>query len=104
MMSKKILKANGMSSSANKKETVRAVDVRIETNMFYAVLEDGREIGVPYEWFWRLAEATEEQRRNWRLIGRGSGIHWEDIDEDISVAGLLKGHPQKPERESAPAQ
>jgi len=93
-----------MSSSANKQEMVRAVDVRIEANMFYVVLEDGREIGVPYNWFWRLAEATEEQRRNWRLIGHGAGIHWEDIDEDISVAGLLKGRPQKPEREPAPAQ
>ena len=50
---------------------------------------DGREISVPLEWFPRLYHATDEQRRNWELIGRGVGIHWEEIDEDISVAGLL---------------
>jgi len=90
-----------MSSSANKQDQIRAVDVRIETHIFYVLLEDRREIGIPYDWFWRLENATEEQRRNWRFIGQGSGIHWEDIDEDISVAGLLKGRPNKSEREPA---
>jgi len=52
-------------------------------------LADGREISVPLEWFPSLRDATEAQRSNWRLIGRGVGIHWEDLDEDISVAGLL---------------
>ena len=73
-----------------------ATDVRIEAERFYAVLQDGREIGVPYGWFWRLEKATEEQRKNWRFIGEGAGIHWEDIDEDISIKGILKGKPENP--------
>lgn len=77
-------------------DEIRATDVRIEEQLFYAILEDGREIGVPYNWFWRLEEATQEQRKNWRFIGKGFGIHWEDIDEDISIAGILKGKPQNP--------
>jgi hypothetical protein len=57
-------------------------------------LEDGRRIAVPTAWFPRLARATDEQRSNWRLIGRGVGIHWPDIDEDISVENLLRTeHP-----------
>ncbi len=52
-------------------------------------LSDGREISVPLEWFPRLRDATPKQRKNWRLIARGIGIHWEDVDEDISVASLL---------------
>lgn len=79
-------------------EDLRATDVRIEEDMFYIKLEDGRDIGVPYAWFWRLAQASSEQRRNWRFIGGGFGIHWEDIDEDISVAGIIMGrknpHPK----------
>jgi hypothetical protein len=77
---------------------ITATDLRLEASLFYAVLADGREIGVPYSWFWRLEQATLEQRKNWRLIGGGTGIHWEDIDEDISVAGMLKGKPQNPAR------
>lgn len=69
-----------------------AVDVRIEEELFYVHLEDGREIGVPYDWYWRLAQATDAERQNWRFISDGVGIHWEDIDEDISIAGILKGN------------
>jgi hypothetical protein len=54
------------------------------------ILADGRELAAPLAWFPRLLDATPEQRRNWRLIGRGQGIHWSDVDEDISVAGLLR--------------
>lgn len=53
-------------------------------------LADGREISVPLEWYPRLRDASPEQRSRWRLIGRGVGIHWDEIDEDLSVAGLLK--------------
>ena len=53
-------------------------------------LLDGRRISVPLEWFPKLSRATPEQRRNWRWIGGGIGIHWEDLDEDISIEGLLK--------------
>jgi hypothetical protein len=57
--------------------------------MLYLRLADGREVGAPLEWFPRLRQATAAQRVKWRLIGRGVGIHWEDIDEDISVDGVL---------------
>ena len=63
-------------------------------------LGDGRTISVPLAWFPRLLQSTPEERNNWRLIGRGRGIHWEDIDEDISVEGLLSG---KPSGESQPS-
>ena len=54
-------------------------------------LNDGRTLSVPLAWFPRLLHGTPEERRNWRLIGKGHGIHWEDLDEDISVEGLLIG-------------
>jgi len=56
-------------------------------------LSDGRTLSVPLAWYPRLAWATPKERRNWRLIGKGHGIHWEDLDEDISVEGLLTGKP-----------
>lgn len=56
-------------------------------------LSDGRTISVPLAWYPRLLHATTQERNNWRLIGNGQGIHWEDIDEDISVEGLLAGRP-----------
>lgn len=55
----------------------------------YLQLDDGREIAVPIEWFPSLRDANDDQRRNWRFIGGGEGIHWEDLDEDILVEGLL---------------
>lgn len=58
-------------------------------DMLYVRVEDGREVGIPLEWFPRLRNATIHQRNNWRLIGQGTGIHWEDLDEDLSVAGLF---------------
>jgi hypothetical protein len=69
--------------------TALAVAVRFDDSMLHIQLTDGREISVPLEWFPALRDATETQRDNWRLIGRGVGIHWEDLDEDISVAALL---------------
>jgi hypothetical protein len=54
-------------------------------------IRDGREISTPLAWFPRLAAATPEQRANWRTIGAGTGIHWPDLDEDLSVEGLLRG-------------
>jgi len=67
-----------------------AVDVRVTDDQLLVVLADGRELAAPLAWFPRLSEATEDQRKNWRLIGRGQGIHWPDVDEDISVASLLR--------------
>jgi len=57
------------------------------------VLADGREISAPVEWFPRLRDATPAQRQHWRLIGKGIGVHWPDIDEDLSTQGLLQGSP-----------
>jgi hypothetical protein len=56
-------------------------------------LSDGRTIAVPLAWFPRLVHASQKERNNWRLIARGHGIHWVDIDEDVSVEGLLAGRP-----------
>jgi hypothetical protein len=67
-----------------------AVAVTVTDDQLLVVLADGRELAAPLAWFPRLAEATAEQRKNWRLIGRGLGIHWPDVDEDISVASLLR--------------
>lgn len=70
-----------------------AVRVRVTDDVITAELADGRIISVPLAWSWRLSDATPEQRANWRLIGSGSGVHWPDVDEDISVRGMLDGVP-----------
>ena len=70
---------------------IKAIQVRIAAACFYVLLKDGRELGIPYAWYWRLAEARPEQLNNWRLIGGGEGIFGEDLDEDLSVMGLLEG-------------
>jgi hypothetical protein len=67
-----------------------AVAVRTDAQMLRVILKDGREIAVPLEWFPRLAEATAEDRADWRLIGNGLGITWEKLDEDIEVQSLLR--------------
>lgn len=69
----------------------RAVDLWFTDAMLFVRLEDGREVGVPLDWFPRLWEASAEQRSHWRLIGNGVGIHWEDLDEDISVRRMILG-------------
>jgi hypothetical protein len=65
-----------------------------------ADLSDGRTISVPIAWFPRLLHATKAERESWRLIGNGHGIHWEEIDEDISVEGLLAGRPSGESQQS----
>lgn len=77
-----------MSTLAIKFEPL-AVDVAFTDSMLCVVLADGREVSSPLAWFPRLLNAAAEQRRSWRLIGGGIGIHWESIDEDISVESLL---------------
>ena len=67
-----------------------AVAVALDDALLRVTLADGRELAAPLEWFPRLRDASPEQRSHWRLIGRGQGIHWPDVDEDISVAGLLR--------------
>ena len=67
-----------------------AVDVSFADDALHMVLADGREISAPLEWFPKLREASDAQRRNWRLIGKGVGVHWSDIDEDIAVSTLMR--------------
>jgi hypothetical protein len=67
-----------------------AVDVVTDEYMLRVTLADGREIAAPLEFFPRLRDATPEQRKKWELLGGGYGIHWEELDEDISVPGLLR--------------
>jgi hypothetical protein len=68
-----------------------AESVSVSDDTLSVNLDDGRTILVPTAWYPRLQHATPIERRKWRLIGRGRGIHWEDIDEDISIEGLLAG-------------
>lgn len=70
-----------------------ALSVKATGESLTVDLSDGRSISVPLEWYPRLVHATAAERGRWRLIGRGLGIHWEDLDEDISVEGLLAGKP-----------
>ncbi|MFA6920617.1 MAG: DUF2442 domain-containing protein [Gallionella sp.] len=67
-----------------------AVDVAVDNAALHFVLADGREVSAPLEWFPRLRDATPAQRLHWRLIGKGVGVHWPEIDEDIAVATLMK--------------
>ena len=71
----------------------RVLDVKVTEDSIVAELADGRTISVPLAWSWRLSDATRAQRDNWRLIGSGEGVHWPDVDEDISVRGMLDGVP-----------
>lgn len=66
-----------------------AIDVMFSDSKMTVILEDGRELSVPLEWFPKLRDASEKELGNWRFIGNGEGIHWPDLDEDISVEGLL---------------
>ena len=73
----------------------RIEQVRVTEDEIIAQLVDGRVISVPFAWSWRLAEATPAQRANFRLIGSGQGVHWPDVDEDLSVEGMLSGSPAR---------
>jgi hypothetical protein len=68
-----------------------AVGVEVTDDTLTVELSDGRAISVPLAWYPRLQHGTPEERGHWRLIGKGQGVHWEDLDEDISVEGLLAG-------------
>jgi hypothetical protein len=82
-----------MSTLASEITIPKAEDVKITDDTLSVELSDGRTISVPLEWFPRLVNATPKERNNWNLIGKGHGIHWEDIDEDISIEGLIAGKP-----------
>jgi hypothetical protein len=82
-----------MSISTVEIEFPKAEDVKVTEDTLSVDLSDGRTISVPLQWFPRLLHSKPKERKNWKLIGKGHGIHWEDIDEDISVAGLIAGKP-----------
>ena len=76
----------------------RIVDLQVTEDAITAQLADGRTISVPLAWSWRLAQATPTQRKHFEIIGDGEGVHWPDIDEDISARGMLQGTPARPPR------
>jgi len=79
-------------------QEVRIKDIIVTEDAITAQLMDGRTISVPLAWSWRLSEATLKERGNWEIIGDGHGVHWPDIDEDISAEGMLYGIPaQRPQ-------
>lgn len=76
-------------------EPARAMDVAFDAHMLIVSLDDGREIRIPLEWYPALRDASAEARGNWRLIGCGMGIHWPELDEDLSVRGMLMPSVQR---------
>ena len=83
-----------MNIAANNEPRITAVEVTADT--ITAQLADGRTISVPLAWSWRLSNATPAQRKRFEIIGSGEGVHWPDIDEDISARGMLQGIPASP--------
>ena len=82
-----------MTTSTAEATTATATDLVVTEDALTVELSDGRSIAAPLAWFPRLFHGTAEERGRWRLIGQGRGIHWPDLDEDISVEGLLAGRP-----------
>jgi len=78
----------------------RISTIEVSDETITAHLTDGRVISVPLVWSWRLANATPEQRKNFQIIGNGQGVHWPDVDEDISAIGMLDGTPAKPTKQT----
>ena len=77
-----------------------AEDVSVTDDTLQVELSDGRTISVPLAWYPRLVHATQEERNNWELIGEGQGIRWPDLDEDLSVEGLIAGRPSRESQHS----
>jgi hypothetical protein len=89
-----------MTTSPIETRAVLAQKVVVTDDTLVVDLVDGRSLSVPIAWYPRLAHGTMAERRNWRLVGRGEGVHWPDLDEDISIAGLLAGLPSGENQES----
>jgi hypothetical protein len=77
----------------------RIRDVKVTADTITAYLMDGRVISVPLAWSWRLSDATPTQRANFEIIGNGQGVHWPEVDEDISAEGMLHGVPARRPRQ-----
>ncbi len=89
-----------MSTPASKLQPVKALDMSVTNDTLTVDLADGRTLSVPLAWYPRLLHGTREERGNWRLIGDGVGIHWPDLDEDISIEGMLLGRRSGERRDS----
>jgi hypothetical protein len=76
------------------------IKVTVTNNTLSVDLSDGRSLSVPLDWFPRLQHATPAERDAWRLVGHGEGVHWDGLDEDISIEGLLAGEASMESRES----
>lgn len=87
-----------MSTAASNDPRITAIKVTDDT--ISAQLADGRTVSVPLAWSWRLSDATPEQRNNFEIIGSGEGVHWPDVDEDISARGMLQGVPARPPKQT----
>jgi hypothetical protein len=79
----------------------RIVGLEVTDEAITAQLADGRMISMPLAWSWRLANATAAQRTRFEIIGAGEGVHWPDVDEDISAKGMLQGMPARPPKKKA---
>ncbi len=84
-----------MSISAVEIRMPEVSDVAVSDETLQVELSDGRSLSVPVGWYPRLAGATDEERSNWAIMDEGHGIHWRDLDEDVSLAGMLAGHPSR---------
>ena len=73
----------------------RISEIKVTSDSIVAQLADGRTVSVPLAWSWRLSEATAAQRNNFEIMGSGQGVHWPDVDEDISAIGMLSGAPAR---------
>ena len=80
----------------------RIVKLDVTKEAIIAQLADGRTVTVPLAWSWKLSNATPAQRRRFEIIGSGEGVHWPEIDEDISVRGMLQGVPASPPKRAKP--
>lgn len=89
-----------MTTSPSETRAVLAQKVVVTDDTLVVDLVDGRSLSVPIAWYPRLAHGSTAERRTWRLIGRGKGVHWPDLDEDISLAGVLAGLPSGESQES----
>lgn len=78
-------------SSLIETNVATARDIWFDDSKMIVLLSDGREIAVPIDWLPKLRDCTDAERNNWRFIGNGQGMHWPDLDEDVPVAGLLRG-------------
>jgi hypothetical protein len=82
-----------MNSSTVETQIPLAVQVQVNDDALSVALSDGRSISVPLAWYPRLSHGTEDERKEWRFIAGGRGIHWNELDEDVSVENLLMGRP-----------